>query len=210
MIAELKFKFKDLPKNLRQIIKETFPSQIPLKKVLNDSPFSLGIFINENWVFHGFVMIPGVNKSQSKVCILFLLMASDLIIQIELLNSNNLFIHLKQLVNDYHRGIINSLMAKGIDVNDVERVVTISADGCSLVGEIENGNKKFLNQMKNEWIMLIIIPTITWLFLICFSNAEKDSAFLILISNAIGISIWYIITILQLTRNREFNYVILN
>lgn len=198
MTAELKLTFNNTPQNLLNIIQVLFPTNnVPLINIINNTAYKNRPILHNCFV-HGFQAVDST--------LLFQITGHELVIQIELPPTNNLFVALKTKVNSYNQILINYFKNNNIDTSKINQEVIISTeDSYILVGKIPNRNKEFSKELENNKLRLLIIPITILLLNIgakklgWISNIESIVSSSI--STLIAIIIWYIVEYLTFSND---------
>lgn len=206
MNAELTIKFKNIPENLLQIIKQSFSSTISLENVIANSIYSNRTIYHDCFL-HGF--------QTTEIIILFQIIGNDLIVHVETPNTNNVFITLKNKINSYYKNIIQKLKNNNIETKELKPEVIIIVEGTYLfTGLIPNKGKEFLKQLDKDKFRLIILP-IVLVLMNFFAYKIKimedfNNAMISFISQIIAIILWYLFEHISFIKNQEFKFQNIN
>jgi len=207
MTAELKLTFKNTPANLLQIVQNIFPANnVALVTVINNSVYRNRPNYHSSFV-HGHQAVDAT--------LLFQITGHELMIQIELPPTNNLYVSLKSKVTSYHNMIMNYLENQKIETDNINQEVIISSENSYiLVGKIPNRNKEFSKELDNNKLRIIIIPVTILLLNVgakklgWVNNIETIVASSI--STLIAIIIWYVVEFLTFTSEKTFKFEPIN
>jgi hypothetical protein len=203
MTAELRIIFKNSSNNLLKILQKNFKSNHTLSEIIQNTVYGSKSNFYQSYFVHGFSTID--------VILLFTITGNELIVHVEVPNSNNLFNSLKTKIDTYYNNIVSNLT---MDVNSFEieksEVIISSENSYIIIGKIPNPKKEFFKSLERDKVRLIITPLITLCltFILKSFNLIQNIESIILgtISAFLGLFIWYLVDYWKMSKENGFKY----